>query len=71
MMLDNYEGCPPSVVTDDNDTLVRKLVIQNHCITVKHLSRETGMSVRSIELILHDNLNINKASARLTWPFEQ
>ena len=70
MMLDNHERCPPSVVTDNNDTLMKKLVIQNHCITVKHLSSETGMSVRSIELILHDNLNINKVSARLTWPFE-
>ena len=53
-------GNTPSVRIEENVTLVRKLLVQDRHIIVKQLSDETGIDVRSIELIL----NMHIASAR-------
>ena len=53
-------GNTPSVRIEDNVTLVRKLLVQDRHIIVKQLSDETGIDVRSIELIL----NMHIVSAR-------
>ena len=58
------KGRPLFVVTEDNITIVKKLIVQVERITVKQFSSETGISVASFELILHDRLSMKKRSAK-------
>ena len=62
-MDEEREGCLPFVVTEDNVTIVKKLVIQDGRTTEKQFSSENGIYVGSIELILHNHLNTKKVSA--------
>ena len=59
-MDEDRKGRPPFMVTGDNVTRVKNLVLQDKRITVKQLLSDLGISVGSIELILYDHLNMNK-----------
>ena len=61
---EDREGSSLFVVTEDNVTIVKKL-LQDKRLTVKQVSNETGIIVGSIELILLDHHNMNKVSAEL------
>ena len=63
-MGEDIEERSPYLLTEDNVTIVKKLVKQDQYLTGKQLSSKTGISVRSIELILQHHLNMNKLSAR-------
>ncbi|GFR72789.1 transposase [Elysia marginata] len=61
---EHREGRPPSVVTENKVSTVKKLIMQDRRITVKQIAFETKISIGSVETTLHDHLNLKKVSTR-------
>ena len=60
VMDEDCEGCPISVLTE-GVTIVKKLLFldgHNYIASVKQLSSDTVISIGSIELVVHDYLNM-------------
>lgn len=61
---DPRSGRPVEVVTDEKCDAVRRLVEEDRRIKVFQLAEEVGISVGSVETILHDKLGLSKVCAR-------
>ena len=61
---DSRSGCPTSAVTDESVKDVEKFVVKDRRVSVRQIASEMGISVGSVETILHDRLNLFKASVR-------
>jgi hypothetical protein len=55
---------PRTSVNPDNILKIGELIQANHRITVLELSQEVGISVGSVEEILHSKLKVSKVSTR-------
>jgi histone-lysine N-methyltransferase SETMAR len=55
---------PRTSVNPDNVLKIGEIIRANRRITVLELSQETGISVGSVEEILHNELKVSKVSAR-------
>lgn len=59
-----YARRPKTSVTDENVSAVEKLILEDRRSTVRDMAEELGISVGSIEQIIHKRLGYRKISAR-------
>lgn len=55
---------PRTSITSENVERVEQLILDNRRITIREISEEVGISVGSVEDIVHKNLQFSKVSAR-------
>jgi len=61
---DPSSGRPLTGLTEENVKAVENLVMEDRRVSVRRIAAEVKLSVGSIETILHDHLNMFKASTR-------
>ena len=57
-------GRPATAVTEENVAALETMIKEDRRITVQEMAHALGISVGSVETILHDHLNMNKVCAR-------
>lgn len=61
---DIRKGRDTSVITERNVARVKELVLSDRRITIRHIAKETSLSLGSVWTVLHEHLNLSKVSAR-------
>ena len=56
---------PRTSRSEDMIARLEQMVMEDRRLTVKHIAANAGISVGSVNIILHDDLKIRKVSARL------
>ena len=61
---DNRSGRPSTAINDDTIKKVKDLILDNRRVTIHEIVNETGISHGSVCDIVHNELHMNKVSAR-------
>jgi hypothetical protein len=61
---DEHSGRPLTSTTPENIVKVRKAILADHRQTIHDVCETVGLSYRTIQCILADNLNMRRISAR-------
>lgn len=61
---DPRAGGPKTVTTNENASLVERVVMEDRRLKAKEIAAQTGISKTSVLRILHQQLNMSKVSAR-------